>query len=53
MLKEIFKTTEDLQSKIKYEFLGSIPSIKSVVVGMSKKEHINETVDAINKHIKG
>jgi len=35
-----------------YEFLGNIPSIKSVVVGMSKKEHINETVAAINKHIK-
>jgi len=35
-----------------YEFLGNIPNIKSVVVGMSKKEHITETVAAINKYIK-
>ena len=35
-----------------YKFLGEIPSVKSVVVGMSKKEHISETVDAINKYIK-
>lgn len=34
-----------------YEFLGKIPNIKSVVVGMSKKEHINQTVQAINKYI--
>ncbi len=34
-----------------YSFLGSIPGVKSVVVGMSKKEHILETVNSINKHI--
>ena len=34
-----------------YQFLGKIKNLNSVVVGMSKKEHIKETVDAINQHI--
>lgn len=35
-----------------YKFLGGISNIDSVVVGMSKKEHILETVNTINKYIK-
>lgn len=35
-----------------YSFLGSVKGLKSVVVGMSRKEHILETVESINKHIK-
>ena len=34
-----------------YQFLGNIKNLHSVVVGMSKKEHIKETVDCINKYI--
>ncbi len=34
-----------------YEFLGKIKNLNSVVVGMSQKNHIKETVDAINKYI--
>ncbi len=34
-----------------YKFLGSIKNLHSVVVGMSKKEHIKETVEKINKYI--
>lgn len=35
-----------------YKFLGEISNVNSVVVGMSKKEHIDETVAAINKYLK-
>ncbi len=35
-----------------YEFLSSFPGIQSIVVGMSKKNHIEETVTAIKKHLK-
>ena len=35
-----------------FEFIGQFPEIKSVVVGMSKKSHIDQTVDLINKYIK-
>jgi hypothetical protein len=35
-----------------FEFLGQFPEIKSVVVGMSRKDHIDQTVDLINKYIK-
>lgn len=35
-----------------YQFLGEETNVKSVVVGMSKKEHILETVNMINKFIK-
>ncbi len=34
-----------------FEFIGEFPEIKSVVVGMSKKSHIDQTVDLINKYI--
>lgn len=34
-----------------YQFLGGIKNLKSVVVGMSRKEHIRQTVDSINKYI--
>jgi len=34
-----------------YEYIGKFPEIKSVVVGMSKKNHIDQTVDVINKYI--
>ncbi len=34
-----------------YQFLGRIKNLHSVIVGMSQKEHIKETVDAINKYI--
>ncbi len=34
-----------------FEFIGKFPEIKSVVVGMSKKNHIDQTVDLINKYI--
>ena len=34
-----------------YQFLGKIKNINSVVVGMSQKEHIKETVEAINRYI--
>ena len=35
-----------------YSFLGGIKNLHSVVVGMSQKEHIKETVEAINKYIR-
>lgn len=35
-----------------FEFIGQFPEIKSVVVGMSKISHIDQTVDLINKYIK-
>ncbi|MDH3697585.1 MAG: hypothetical protein OEQ81_02900 [Flavobacteriaceae bacterium] len=35
-----------------FEYVGQFPEIKSVVVGMSKKSHIDQTVDLINKYIK-
>lgn len=34
-----------------YRFLGENTNVKSIVVGMSKKEHITETVGLINKYI--
>lgn len=34
-----------------YQFLGKIKNLKSVVVGMSQKDHIKETVDSINRYI--
>jgi len=34
-----------------FEFIGQYPEIKSVVVGMSKKSHIDQTVELINKYI--
>jgi hypothetical protein len=34
-----------------FEFIGKFPEIKSVVVGMSRKDHIDQTVDLINKYI--
>ncbi len=35
-----------------FEYIGQFPEIKSVVVGMSKKSHIDQTVDLINAYIK-
>lgn len=35
-----------------FEFIGKYPEIKSVVVGMSKKSHIDQTVDLVNSLIK-
>lgn len=35
-----------------FEFIGKFTEIKSIVVGMSKKSHIDQTVDLINKYIK-
>lgn len=35
-----------------FEYIGQFPEIKSVVVGMSKKSHIDQTVDLINEYIK-
>jgi hypothetical protein len=35
-----------------FEFIGKFPEIKSVVVGMSRKDHIDQTVDLINKYLK-
>lgn len=35
-----------------FEYIGQFPEIKSVVVGMSKKAHIDQTVDLINEYIK-
>jgi hypothetical protein len=35
-----------------YQFLGKIKNLHSVVVGMSQREHIKETVDAINMYLK-
>jgi hypothetical protein len=40
-----------IKPKEAYEFLGNISSIKSIVVGMSNKEHVTETVSAINRYI--
>lgn len=34
-----------------YEFIGQFREIKSVVVGMSKKSHIDQTVELINRYI--
>ena len=34
-----------------FEYIGQFPEIKSVVVGMSRKSHIDQTVDLINKYI--
>jgi hypothetical protein len=38
--------------KSAFEFIGQFPEIKSVVVGMSRKDHIDQTVDLINQYIK-
>ncbi len=38
--------------KSAFEFLGQFPEINSVVVGMSRKDHIDQTVDLINQYIK-
>jgi hypothetical protein len=35
-----------------FEYIGQFPEIKSVVVGMSKKSHIDQTVDLINANIR-
>lgn len=35
-----------------FEFIGQFPEIKSVVVGMSKESHIDQTVHLINQYIK-
>ena len=35
-----------------FEYIGQFPEIKSVVVGMSKKSHIDQTVNLINQNIK-
>lgn len=35
-----------------FEYIGQFPEVKSVVVGMSKKHHIDQTVDLINQNIK-
>jgi hypothetical protein len=34
-----------------FKFVGQFPEIKSVVVGMSRKDHIDQTVDIINRYI--
>lgn len=34
-----------------FKFIGQYPQIESVVVGMSKKSHIDQTVDLINRYI--
>lgn len=34
-----------------YKYLGSIKNLHSVVVGMSQKNHIRETINAINKYL--
>ena len=34
-----------------YSYIGNVKNIKSIVVGMSKKEHIKETVASIHKYI--
>ena len=34
-----------------FKFISGIPNIKSVVVGMSKKEHIKETIETINTYL--
>lgn len=41
-----------IHPKEAYEFIGQFPEIKSVVVGMSKKSHIDETVELVNSYIK-
>jgi len=39
-----------LKPKEAYEYLGSLPNIKSVVVGVSTKEHADETFGLIRKY---
>jgi hypothetical protein len=34
-----------------FKFIGQFPGIQSVVVGMSRKNHIDQTVDMINKYL--
>ena len=34
-----------------FKFLSTISNLKSVVIGMSKKEHIKETIDIVNKYL--
>jgi hypothetical protein len=34
-----------------FKFIGQFPEIQSVVVGMSRKSHIDQTVDLINKYL--
>lgn len=35
-----------------FEFIGGYPEIKSLVVGLSRKEHIDQTIALVNKYIK-
>ena len=42
-----------LKPKDAYEYLFSLPNIKSVVVGVSKKEHAKETFEIINQYMRG
>ena len=41
-----------LSPEIAYKFLSDFPDIHSIVVGMSKKNHVQETVTAIKKYLK-
>jgi hypothetical protein len=40
-----------LQPETAYEYLGKIPNIDSVVVGVSRSEHIEATFDSIRRHV--
>ncbi len=40
-----------LQPDAAYSYLAQFPTIHSVVVGMSRKDHAAETVDAIRRHL--
>jgi len=42
-----------LKPREAYEYLFSLPNIKSVVVGVSKKEHAKETFEIIKQYISG
>jgi hypothetical protein len=40
-----------LQPDAAYEYLGDVPNIESIVVGVSRPEHVETTFDAIKRHM--
>lgn len=46
------RSGSSLKPEEAYHFLGSVKNLHSVVVGISKKEHIKETSGVINGYIK-
>src|SRR3989339_898875 len=50
-VEEKYNVKAGFVTKDAYSYIGNVKNIKSIVVGMSKKEHIKETVASIHKYI--